>query len=350
MEKIRVLVVDDSLFMRTLIKEMLESDDRIEVVGTAKDGYEAIEKTQFLKPDVITLDVEMPRMNGLEALAYIMSEIPTPVIMLSAITRKGTSATIKAFEYGAFDFVSKPSGNISLNIKEIEDELLEKIIAASKTDTSKLKIILPEEKPKTPPPLPTSIKFKEKIVAIGASTGGPKALTQILTRLPSPMHAAIIVVQHMPPGFTASFAHRLNHLCKVPVKEAENEEIIKAGMVYIAPGGYHLKIEYIDEEYKAILDDETPPVFGVRPSVDVMMRTVANNFDKGIMSIILTGMGKDGARGMELLKEKNAITIVQDKHSAVVYGMPSSAIARGCVDKILPLDEITHELTRFILN
>ena len=349
MKKIRVLVVDDSLFMRTLISEMLNSYEQIEVIGTAKNGYEAIQKLQILYPDVITLDVEMPIMDGLDTLAYIMSNQPTPVIMLSAVTKRNTRATIKAFEYGAIDFVTKPSGNISLNIKEIEDEFIEKIISASQIDIKKVQITPP---PKFSKPLSVvhKIKFPGKIVAIGASTGGPRTITSILTKIPYRINAAIFIVQHMPAGFTQSFAERLNHICSVSVKEAENQDFIHAGMVYIAPGGYHLKIENINNTLKIVLDNKTAPILGVRPSVNYMMKSIVENFNANqIMGIILTGMGKDGAEGLKLIKEMGGQTIAQNKESSVVFGMPSSAISTGHVDKVLSIEEITNELINFIV-
>ncbi len=339
MDPIKVLVVDDSSFMRKIIPQILEEDKEIKVIDTARDGLEAIKKLEQLKPDVITLDVEMPGMDGLETLNKIMKEYPTPVIMLSAYTPKGAEITLKALEYGAVDFVRKPSGEISLDIKKVQKELIEKIKIAKTIDLSKLKFISKKQIS-----IDKSCNLKTEtikaIVIIAASTGGPRALNEILSKLEKKnFPVSYLVVQHMSCGFTATLASRLNLISLLNVKEAEDKEEIRPETIYIAPGNFHMEIENINNRIYIALNQK-PTLHGVRPAADYTMTSVANNFKYNMISVILTGMGKDGAAGAEKIKEKGGKVIAQDKNTCVIFGMPRVAIEKGIVDIVSPLQEI----------
>lgn len=340
MEPIKVLVVDDSSFMRKVISQIIEEDKDIKVIDTAKDGIEAIKKVSLLKPDVITLDVEMPGMDGLETLCKIMNDFPTPVIMLSAYTPKGAEITLKALEYGAIDFVRKPSGEISLDIKKVQKELIEKIKIAKTIDLSKLKFLTQKEVS-----IHKSIDLKtEKIkalVVIAASTGGPRALYEILSKLKKQnFPVSYLIIQHMSSGFTTTLASRLNSISLLNVKEAEDKEEIKPETVYLAPGNFHMEIENINDKIYISLNQK-PAIHSVRPAADCTMISVANNFNGKIIAVILTGMGKDGSNGAEKIKEKGGIVIAQDKETSVIFGMPKVAIEKGIVDIIAPLHKIS---------
>jgi two-component system chemotaxis response regulator CheB len=345
-KKIRVLVADDSALMRLRISDILNSAPEIEVIATARDGEDAIRKVTEFRPDVVTLDVEMPRLDGLGTLGYIMSEVPTPVVMVSAYTQRGAEATFLALKYGAIDFVPKPSGVISRDIRKVEEELVAKVKIAARVDLRKLKFILPKKAFKKPSKVKPIIGG-EKVVAIGASTGGPRALTQVLTRLPSNFSAALLVVQHMPERFTKTFAQRLNTESRITVKEAEEDDSIIPGQALIAPGNYHLVVESKGSR-KAVGLNQNPSLHGVRPSVDVMMLSVAEVYGPNAVGVILTGMGSDGAQGMRAIKEKKGKTIAQDKDSCVIYGMPQAAIKQGSVDKVTSLNRIADVIMRVL--
>ncbi len=332
--KIRVLVVDDSLFMRKAISSLLNSDPKISVIGTAKDGEEALQKISELNPDVITLDIEMPRMDGLTTLKEIMRRKPLPVIMLSALTKKGAKETFTALEYGAVDYVLKPSGTVSLDLKLVKDQLIAKIKTAALTRPLTHKTIKPSTVAK-------SFDAEDKVIAMGASTGGPQALTEILSRLPEDIPPTLIV-QHMPEGFTRFFAEHLDEKCQFKVKEAENGDQISRGLALVAPGGYHMLVQ----KNGRILLDKGPRVHNVRPAVDPMMFSVAEAYSSKVVGVLLTGMGKDGAKGMKAIKKKGGATIAQDEETCVVFGMPKAAIEEGCVDIVLPLHKIPIEIVR----
>jgi len=302
--KIRVLVVDDSLFMRKAISNLLNSDPKISVIGTAKDGEEALQKISELNPDVITLDIEMPRMDGLTTLKEIMRRKPLPVIMLSALTKKGAKETFTALEYGAVDYVLKPSGTVSLDLKLVKDQLIAKIKTAALTKPLMHKTIKPSTVAKSIPPT--------------------------------------LIVQHMPEGFTRFFAEHLDEKCQFKVKEAENGDQISRGLALVAPGGYHMLVQ----KNGRILLDKGPRVHNVRPAVDPMMFSVAEAYSSKVVGVLLTGMGKDGAKGMKAIKEKGGTTIAQDEKTCVVFGMPKAAIEEGCVDIVLPLHKIPIEIVR----
>ncbi|MDK2871614.1 MAG: two-component system, chemotaxis family, protein-glutamate methylesterase/glutaminase [bacterium] len=343
MSKIRVLVVDDSALMRRVITDMLGEDPEIEVIGTARDGYDAIKKIHELKPDVVTLDIEMPKLDGLNTLGYIMSEVPLPVIMLSSYTREGAEATLKALEYGAFDFVPKPSGPISLDIRKVKEELIAKIKAAYRADLSRLKFLLPKrerkiEKVEKAPSLKVSA-----VVAIASSTGGPRALQEVIPKLPADIKASILIVQHMPKGFTKSLADRLDSLSQIDVKEAKENDILTEGTALVAPGDYHMVIKGGEEGAKVKLTQD-PPVWGVRPSADVTMSSVADLFKGRVVGVVLTGMGRDGANGLRKIKEYGGVTIAEDKSTCVVFGMPKVAIEEGAADVVAPLHEIADRI------
>lgn len=357
MKKIRALVVDDSLFMRTLISDILSSSGKIDVVGTARNGYEAIEKIKELNPDVMTLDVEMPKMDGLTALERIMNEAPLPVVMVSALTGPGTEATIKALEKGAIDFIMKPSGAISLNIKSIKDDIIQKVIISATIGKDKIKSNISRNIDKTglKPILSkdtiASRQFNpdDWLIAIGCSTGGPRALGEIIPKLPSSLKAGILIVQHMPPGFTASLAERLNSISNIRVKEAKNSDEVSPGVALIAPGDYHMELVQKKSTYTISLN-QNPPHKGVRPSVDILFNSIARNCKLRLLGIILTGMGSDGALGVKEIKNRNGKVIIQDKESCVVFGMPGAALATNCVDETVSLHNIAKRIEEIVIS
>ena len=330
---IKVLVVEDSAFMRQIFKKTLNEEPNIKVVGTAYNGKNALAKIPKLNPDVITLDIEMPIKSGMETLEEIIKlKEPPPVIIVSALDNKDT--VMKALEIGAFDFIAKPSGKISLSIEEIKEKLKDKIKAAAKSEN--------KTKQSKKPQKTISKKFSPKnkkqfpIIAIGSSSGGPKALNKLLPVFPENFPAGFIIVQHMPAGFTESLADRLNSTCNITVKEAEENDRIKSSHALLAPGDFHLTIN----KEKKIQLNQKPKKWGVRPCVDYTMSSAAKIYRERVIGIILTGMGHDGASGMIDIKKYNGYGIVEDKSTALVYGMPSATIKAGAYDKILPLDEI----------
>jgi two-component system chemotaxis response regulator CheB len=337
--KVRVLVVDDSALMRRVISGLLEEDPEIQVVGSAVDGQDAIEKVHQLKPDVLTLDVEMPKLDGLQTLGYLMSEHPVPCVMLSAYTPRGAETTLRALDYGATDFVQKPSGAISLNLERVKDELLSKVKVAKTIDLKRLPFkgesgrVAREAIQRPAPP------DRGSVLAIGTSTGGPRALAALLPRLPKAFPAPVLVVQHMSAGFTATLAARLDKDCENRVKEAEQDEVLEAGSIYLAPGDWHMEVHRVGAQVKVALD-QRPPILGVRPSVDLLFQSVAEAYGPRALGVVLTGMGRDGAKGLKAMKAKNARTLAQDEASCVVYGMPRAAVAAGAVDQVRSLDEM----------
>ncbi|MFA9558065.1 chemotaxis response regulator protein-glutamate methylesterase [Evansella sp. AB-rgal1] len=353
---IKVLVVDDSAFMRKVISDLLEEEQDITVVDRARNGEDALKKIKLHHPDVITLDVEMPIMNGIEALQMIMKEVPTPVIMVSSTTVEGADTTIRAMEYGAFDFIPKPSGPISLDIHKVKEDLVLKIKLAAKVPLSKLHSVksrIVEAKDSLHTQLETyEIKRRDDflsskgIVAIGTSTGGPRALQQILTTLPSDFPFPIVIVQHMPTGFTKSLSKRLNDLSKITVKEAENGDILKKGIAYIAPGGLHLKVRKIGMSLGIQLDS-SETVHGHRPSVDTMFSSLATLPNVDVLAIVLTGMGTDGTKGLELLKKsQRVVAIAESQNTAVVFGMPRAVIQSNLVDLVVDIDQISTTIMK----
>lgn len=357
MNPIKVLIVDDSAFMRSLIKDMLSNDERIQVVGIARNGLDALDKVKKLSPDVVTLDVEMPVMNGIEALKKIMEEFPLPIIMLSSTTTEGAQNTLMAMQYGAYDFIPKPSGSISLDLYKIKDELIRKILEAKSVNIHQLskfnsnlqlhRMNLTEKKQKS---LSQFYGFdrEKKLVLIGTSTGGPRALEKVLTNLPKNLRAPVLVVQHMPIGFTKSLAERLDAISDIHVKEAENGEILQNGVVYIAPGGKHLVLRRVGKTIVSELNTE-PPVRGHRPSVDMLFSSASNLTDYQKVAVIMTGMGSDGTEGLKQLKKsKDIFAIAESEKTAIIFGMPNSAIKSGCIDMIADLDQIPNQIIKLI--
>lgn len=335
---IKVLIVDDSATAREIIKTALSKDKEIQVIGTAPDAFIARDMIVKLCPDVICLDVEMPRMDGITFLKKIMTYLPTPVIMVSSLTQKGAQTTLDALSFGAFDYVAKGHSNIYDGDDRFEKELISKVKSASKININLLKMRMQNNKKASPK---TDYVLKEttkKIVAIGSSTGGTVALQELLCDLPRNF-PGIVIVQHMPGTFTNSFATRLNGLCNIDVKEAKDGDIIQMGKALLANGSYHIKIiqkggNYYVKYYEGDL------VSGHKPSVDVLFNSAAKSAGKNAIGIILTGMGKDGAKGMLAMKNAGAKTIAQDEKTSVVYGMPKAAFELGATDYVLPLDKI----------
>jgi two-component system chemotaxis response regulator CheB len=339
-QKVRALVVDDSAFMRRVIGDILNSDPAVEVVGFAGDGVEALKKVDVLHPDVVTLDVEMPRLNGLGALSRIMMRSPTPVVMLSAYTDRGRRETIEALELGAVDFIAKPSGEISPHLEALKEEILEKVKLAAATRVGRLTEIISRNPPKI---AEKEVSMMSKIVVIGASTGGPKAVLEILSKLPPNLPACFLVVQHMPSGFTASFARRLNSKSSLRVMEAEKGAPLRQGVAYVAPGDYHMLVNGQSLDVVKGLR-----LHGVRPAIDFTMESAALRYRERTIGVLLTGMGIDGAAGMRAIKERGGITLAQDKETSLVFGMPKAAIKLGCIDEVIPLNKMPGRLTRLL--
>lgn len=346
---INVLVVDDSAFMRKVVTDILESAGDIKVTGTAKDGHEAIEKVRLLNPDVITLDVEMPSMDGLSCLKELQKITRAPVIMLSSLTSTGAQSTIEALEAGAIDFVTKPTGLFEISGEHKRKEIIEKVRVAKragKTGISDKTGPVRREKAAAGGNIQRNSKL-ETIVAIGTSTGGPKALQEVIPYIPADVPAALLVVQHMPPGFTKTLAERLNTLSGLLVKEAEDGEIIQPGFVYIAPGDYHMLLSKGKNEVLSIKLTKDPAVGGHRPAVNVMMNSIAESGFGSVIGVIMTGMGTDGSEGVANIKKHNkGIIISQDEKSCVVYGMPKAAIKTGVVDEVVPLKQIADVIVK----
>jgi two-component system chemotaxis response regulator CheB len=343
-DKVRVLVVDDSALMRKLISQILVRDSDIEVVGTAMDGEFGLKKIEELKPQVITLDLEMPRMDGMEMLRQITRRYHLPVIVVSAHSTEGASSTFKALGLGAFDFVTKPRNAASAHMEEIASDLINKIKAAARSHALPHQPVMfdPARMPSKPVNRPR--KEPSKIVAIGVSTGGPNALQYALAQLPGDFSGSLVIVQHMPEGFTEMFARRLNECCSIDVKEAQSGDMLIAGRALICPGNRHMKVRRMPMGNIVVLSDEDR-VNGHRPSVDVLFRSVATEFGNRAVGVLMTGMGDDGAFGLGLMKAAGALTMAQSEESCTVYGMPKAAIERGYAMRVVPLDMLAHTLT-----
>ncbi|EDN69776.1 response regulator receiver protein [Beggiatoa sp. PS] len=351
MTKIKVLIIDDSALIRQMLTKIINSTHDLEVVGVAANPYIAREKIKRFNPDVLTLDVEMPRMDGLAFLKNLMRLRPMPVVMVSALTQKGADITLQALELGAIDFISKPQIDIAQTFDSYSEEIISKIRVAAHAKIKPPKFF-PQPALKVPPRYDSDViltykkrshfKTTEKIIAIGASTGGTEAIKELLIQMP-PHAPGIVISQHIPAAFSYSFAMRMNQLSEMTVYEAEDNKVILPGHVYIAPGGYHLLVERSGTRYICRLH-QGEPVNRHRPSVDVLFRSCAQNVGPNAIAAILTGMGDDGARGITEMHEVGAITIAQDEQTSVVWGMPGEAVKRGRIDYILPLSKITSQI------
>lgn len=354
---IKVLVVDDSAIVRDVLSAAIEKQSDMELVGTAPDPFVARDKIVKLKPDVITLDIEMPRMDGLSFLERIMHYFPLPVIIVSSVTTHDPYAAVKALELGAFDVVNKPGGSIT--VEDVKEDVIRKIRAAYEVRDRFIErasriaeegtgigrrrsALLQRDTGKT---LLTQVRTTEKLIAIGASTGGTVALEQIFRVLPAHLYP-IVVVQHMPPDFTRQFAQRLHELSQLDVKEGEQEEILQAGTVYIAPGGYHMEVQRRGASLFINLNQKERIHFQ-RPAVDMLFHSVAREVGQNALGILLTGMGRDGAEGLLAMKKAGALTIAQDEESSIVWGMPRSAVELGAAGKVLPLQKVPEEIITF---
>jgi len=338
MKKIRVLVVDDSAFMRYTVSHHLSAQEDMEVVGLASDGLEGVTMVEALRPDVVTLDVEMPRLDGLGALRQIMDKNPTPVVMMSSLTKEGAAVTVEALTLGAVDFVTKPGQSTSVH--QVLGELCEKVrlAARARVRTMQPSSLLQRRL------APASDRLPDNLVLIGSSTGGPGALREVVTRFPADLNAAVLIVQHMPPNFTRSLAERLDELSALPTKEAEQGDRLQTGQVLLAPGGYHLTLTRSGE----VQLNKGPAVNGVRPAVDVTMMSAVGVFGSRILAVILTGMGHDGRDGVRAVKAAGGRAIAQDEATCIVYGMPRSVVEAGLADKVLPLEAIAGEVVSML--
>ncbi|MDF1485752.1 chemotaxis response regulator protein-glutamate methylesterase [Ramlibacter sp. H39-3-26] len=356
MKKIRVIVVDDSALVRSLLSEIINRQRDMECIGTANDPLIAREMIRERSPDVITLDVEMPRMDGIDFLGRLMRLRPMPVVMVSTLTEKGAEVTLKALELGAVDFVAKPRVGLANGLNELAHEIVEKIRVAAVAHVRRAHFGTSAHAPAgeggaaphgTPaaPRAPASLLGRlstEKLIFIGASTGGTEAIKEILVQMPADS-PAIVITQHMPPGFTTSFAARLNSLCQITVKEAANGERILPGHAYIAPGGMHLRVNRSGANYVAVVEDGEP-VNRHKPSVEVLFRSAAEIVGRNAYGVMLTGMGNDGAKAMREMRDSGSYNFVQDEASCIVFGMPREAIAHGAADEVLPLTQIAPAL------
>ena len=363
-----VLVVDDSAFMRQLISQIIDASGEFRVAGTARNGIDALRKVHALGPDLVTMDVDMPELDGLDALGYIMSETPRPVVMLSAATtRSGHDVTLRALELGAVDFVRKPSGAISLDLARIGDRLLAALRAAAQANVGGVRMLsvprLPQRgtparatavispiassAPQAPPRPPLPGTGATRIVAIAASTGGPRALAEVVPSLPRQLGAAVLVVQHMPAGFTRSLAQRLHALSKLPVAEAEAGEPVLSDRVYLAPGGMHMTVAGARGAATIALD-QTPPVWGVRPSADPLFHSVATRFGAEVVAVVLTGMGRDGADGVRAIRQAGGRAVLQDRTTSTIFGMPNAALQLAGADRVTGLSDIGRSIVELL--
>ncbi len=364
MDNIRALVIDDTIVYRKIVGDVLAETPGVEVVGTANNGKIALSKIAALKPDLITLDIEMPEMNGIEVLQALKDQPDAPVIiMLSTLTQQGSEMTIKALELGAFDFVPKPSeGKMAENLQKVRDSLLPIIDTLKRQKQTRLKIrekVKAKAAPgktvvKDTPARPVHkavIKSNSEIVGIGISTGGPNALTQMVPMLPADFRAPILIVQHMPPMFTASLAQSLNNKSKIEVKEAENGDKLLPGRILIAPGGKQMKIiAAADGITRKIKITDDPPENSCKPSVDYLFRSIAQHYVGRSTGVIMTGMGNDGSKGLAQMKNNGSIIIAQDEETCTVFGMPKEPVESGIADIVVPLEKIAEEILKTVAS
>ena len=345
---IRVLVVDDSAFMRTTLSRMIACESGLEVIGTAGSGSEALEKIPALDPDVVTLDINMPGLDGVATLRRIMQRFPRPVIMVSSVTEKDAETTFSALGAGAFDYVPKQLSASSLEIDHIRSDLITKIRAAAWARRSRLRSRCAKKPPRAARPEERPHVFSTStIVALGTSTGGPKALERILPLLPRDLPVPILIVQHMPVGFTASFARRLSQLCSISVKEANDHELLRCGVGYIAPAGLHMRVQRRASDATVVISLSSDPQTALHiPSIDVLMKSVAEIYHDRALGVIMTGMGSDGAEGMSDIYHNGGLTIGQDEATCAVYGMPRACAELGILRSVVPLADIPAQILR----
>ncbi len=343
----RVLIVDDSAFMRVTLTRLLSEDPELQVVGTARDGIDALEKVEALRPDVITLDVEMPRMDGLEFLRQLMATRPLPVVMLSSLTQEGADTTVEALALGAVDFAGKPQRLTTIH--QISDDLVAKVKRAARARvvqaTSSRRAVIAEP---GPTPMPSARAGSrgtwQNVLVIGSSTGGPRALRQVLSGLPADLPAPVLIVQHMPPGFTRSLAANLDQCTPLRVREAAAGDVLERGVALVAPGGYHM----VPTREGVIRLDQGPTVNGVRPSVDVTLLGTVAVYGGRVLAVVLTGMGHDGLDGAMALKRAGGVVLAEHESTCVVYGMPRSIVEAGLADEVAPVDQMADAIVRHL--
>ena len=360
-KKFRVLVVDDSAFMRKVLESIFNADEQLQVVGHAKDGREAIALSESLKPDVITMDLNMPHVDGLEATAHIMTSSPRPIVVVSSESKEGAASTLRALELGAIEFVAKPSGGIDLDMQSVKDELLRKVRMAAKVRVVRTAARLadtlqaastarraPTQAPAAPKPAAvTGADLRFPVVVLAASTGGPATVMRMAPGFTRDFPAAVILVQHMPATFTTQYALQLAEFTGIRVKEAEDSEPIQAGTLYICPGGQHLRVSPTG---RIQLDAATGRIDGYLPNIDVTMESVAQYAGAMSIGVVLTGMGSDGARGARAIKSASGLVLAQDEATSVIFGMPSEAIKAGVVDRVLGIDEIYPAIEKRVIG
>jgi len=349
MSKIRVLIIDDSALVRSLLMEMINREPDLEAIGAAPDPLIAREMIRALSPDVLTLDIEMPKMDGLDFLERLMRLRPIPVVMVSTLTERGADATMRALELGAVDFIAKPRLGIAAGLGALAHDICEKIRIAARVRMRRhisAPVPVVADKPEKPKQAAFSRVSTEKLIVIGASTGGTEAIREVLQQLPADS-PAVLITQHMPAGFTRSFAARLNGLCRITVSEAVDGERVLPGHAYIAPGDHHLRLAKSGANYMVAID-ASPPVNRHRPSVEVLFKSVAALAGPNALGVMLTGMGSDGARAMLEMKHAGSFNIAQDEATSIVFGMPREAIACGAVDEVLPLQKIAPRLREYL--
>jgi two-component system, chemotaxis family, protein-glutamate methylesterase/glutaminase len=355
-KKIRVLVADDSTFMCKVLKEIINSDPQLEVAGQARDGREAVALAESLKPDVITMDINMPHLDGLQATELIMSQHPRPIVIVSSESREGAATTLRALELGAIDFVPKPSSGIDLDMRNVREELTRKLKMAAKVHVvrtaTRAKVEMPAARPVVPAPIarrPSSVDQNGNripIVVIAASTGGPAAVMRVVSGLPKNLSAAVLLVLHMPAAFTQPFTAQLSEVSRLPVKEAEQNEAMQPGTIYLCPGSHHVRLSFTGK----LNLDPGERIDGYRPCADVAVESVAAHTRSATVAVVLTGMGNDAAKGVKFAKAAGGYVIAQDEATSMIFGMPAEAIKTGAVDEILPLDEISAAIEKRVVQ
>ena len=349
-KKTRVLIVDDSAFMRKVLEEIIRTDPKMEVIGQAKDGREAVSLAASLQPDVMTMDINMPRMDGLEATQHIMTQNPRPIVIVSSESREGAASTLRALELGAIDFVTKPSNGIDLDMKKVSEELLRKLKMAAKVRVVRTAARHPVAR--IPDPIAQSQSIYDvgnadarfPLVVIAASTGGPATLMRLMPRFPKDFPAAVVLVQHMPATFTSQLSVQLAEVASIRVKEAEANEALRPGTFYVCPGSHHLRISIVGR----LKLDDGPRISGYRPCADVTFESAAAYAGANLVGVVLTGMGSDGAQGIQAVKARHGRVLAQDEASSVIFGMPAEAIRTGAVDQVVGIDEMYAAIEKYV--